>query len=375
MRGYKWLIAAVGLGLAVITGAALFRSDTVPEAYATSADLPPIPQAGTNGWRFISRRWSDVAVDVNSDALMAMLGAESEEASFETRWGGVSDNAHKVRKSARANVHGDALDAWHQAAASERFVDGCAVDQFADCHYFQIFKLHQLALVEALSHALDGQWAEADARLADAVSVDQRFLASCRNSMSCLVSASMLTSALSTTALVLRAQPPGQAKEGRERLEDQVARGKGDEPVDDYMADFEVKRRAFVGDYLHSRHLLRRVEEEGVELLIGDSKWPPAISFDASHTAKLIDDLHLDLRSSHGMRLMLSGRDEDAEPTVCNWMDRITNAIGCASFNPATARALHESSMNNIDEQLEVSRRWSRRIQELSPRVEVPETE
>ncbi len=75
------------------------------------------------------------------------------------------------------------------------------------------------------------------------------------------------------------------------------------------------------------------------------------------------------------MLLMLTGRDDDAEPTVCNWMDRITNAIGCANFNPVTARMLHERSMNNIDEQLEVAHRWSRRIQELSPRVEVPQTD
>ncbi len=370
--GHKGLIAAVGLGIAAVLGAALFASDDAPEPYATSADLPPIPEATTNGWRLVSRPWADTAVEANGDAVLAMVGAGDESASFETRWGAVAQSADNLRKSAQANVHRDALEAWHQAATSERFADGCTVDRLHECHYFQIFRLHQLALIEALSLAVDGEWADADARLAAAVSLDQRFLASCRNSTSCLVSASMLTDALAVTALVLRAQPPGQAKDRRERLSATAARPEGDD-IGIPQADFEVKRRAFVGDYLFSRHLLRRAEDEGVDLLVGDSNWPPSISFDPAHTATLIDEVHLDLRSQHGMHLMLTGRDEDAEPTRCSWMDRVTNAIGCAHFNPETARILHDSSMDNIDEQLEIGRRWSRRIQELSPRVVVPQ--
>lgn len=358
-RPYRKFLAASGtVAIVVLVATKLVGSSELPEPYATQSDLPAIPDGERNGWTYLQGSWSEAALELDAEIQMGLSQVSNETESADGRWAPLWEHSTRFRAAAAASGRQDALTAWHNAAAAEAFVDPCPTQAGELCGDFTYYELHRLAMVEIVAHVLDEKWSTANRRLAQAIRLDRRLLASCRDALSASVAIASLNDALALTELVLHRQIPN-AADGVELAKE--LRALDDEQ--DLLLGFDVKHRVLLGAYLSQRRGLERAEKEGSAALRGDSIWPPSFLYDAEHSARLIDEVHLELRAKHGPPIVRVGRDDDMDPIRCGWWDHIANAIGCSVFDPDAVRASDQRMRATIDEDLLTAQRWLPRIE------------
>ncbi|MGH1345355.1 MAG: hypothetical protein ACRBN8_27580 [Nannocystales bacterium] len=311
---HKLVLAVLGISALGTCAYRCTASSTPAPARWTADDLPPVPS--DNGWQTLQDTFSNGAMtpeipDATRDAI-AMLGNVSARES----WASITPLRLELERFVQSPEGSRAIARWAHGTEATAFADACPMNMSVRCHHFDMFRLHRVALAEALWHAVRGDEDAALQRAAVMIRHQAQYLRSARGPMSARVSAAMLLASLGLAA-VLQLRVAQGAEVSAQTQESLVT------ALESIDVDAAILQNIVIGSYLYTRDALAQVNSaNGAAVLGDDTFWPPHWLYDEAHATARFNTAYetvMELARDPSTAL-----PEAPEPT---WTDRVLHPV------------------------------------------------
>ena len=343
----RLVLAVVGIAVLVTCAYKCTSAEPAGAPLWTADDLPTLPPARDNGWQSLQDALTvDLVVPELPDEvedIVAMLHEREPEESWEL----LRAQRITLEKLVESPAVADALESWHHAVDAPAFADACPMTITSDCRQFDMFRLHRVAMAEAMWHAARGDEATALERTTAMIDQQGRYLRSARGPMSGLVSVTMLKTTLAFSAML-----GARIDDGAEVPVSVRERHRG--AVEALDLDPSILERIVIGEYLYARDALAQIENVEGSQSLGDTFWPPRWLHDPSHAAARLDEAY--------EPVMALARDpaapvpEAVDPT---WSERVLHPVSATlmlSLDPRRLLAGQVADMRDELSELQTAR-------------------
>lgn len=288
---FRWLALCgllLVLGVAGAVGADILLAKPPPPLLWTEQDLPPLPDAASNGWVVIQNRAARSQPPSLPSAVHSITQVSPTRPAGQA-WTDITT----LQPAVSGFVHDTANADWYAtidlSLSKPSFADACPTRIDSDCPHLAVLRAHQMEELRALDSALDGRWNDALVSAARLASSDAAFSATTRSIVSAMVSLARCTRAVDLIDVL----DAGYRAAGKDAttVDIQTMRSVGAAIASVKAADMDLKR-AVISEYLFSVQGLALAEATpgAVSPAAGDLGPLARFTFDRGETLAMLND-------------------------------------------------------------------------------------